>query len=137
VIAYIGRIHVKFRGTSRKSAEKKLRQMHACKNAGKFTTYTVSRKDNNYSMLHVAITLTHTIIFGRIVALQSHFLPSPSHFSSPVQRHNSHPGSPGAPGGPPRAGGPRPGQGKNFFVYFSFSYQKDKKIYKILNFTCG
>ena len=30
-----------------------------------------------------------------------------------VQRRNSHPGSPGAPGGPPRAGGPRPGQGKN------------------------
>jgi len=52
-----------------------------------------------------------------------------------VQRRNSHPGSPGALGGPPRAGGPRPGQGKKF-VYFSFSYQKDKNI-KILNFTCG
>jgi len=35
------------------------------------------------------------------------------------QRPNSHPGSPGAP---------RPGQGKIFFVYFSFSYQKDKNI---------
>ena len=44
------------------------------------------------------------------------------------QRRNSHPGSPGAPGGPPRAGGPRQGQGKIFFVYFSFRYQKDKNI---------
>jgi len=36
------------------------------------------------------------------------------------QRRNSHPGSPGAPGGPPRAGGPRPGQGKNLIFCLLF-----------------
>jgi len=48
----------------------------------------------------------------------SHITPIPVGGESLCQWRNSRPG---APGGPPCAGGPRPGQGKTFFVYFSLS----------------